>query len=111
MRVKEMIERLSLEVVAGGDNLDKDITWAYASDLLSDVMGNSKEGNVWITMQTHLNVVAVASLKDLAAIIMVTGNRPAADVLTRAEEEGVVILCTADSSFDTAGRLYRLLTE
>ena len=61
------------------------MTGGYCSDLLSDVMGNACEGEIWITLQTHKNIMAVAALKEVAAILLVKGLRPAAEVLTLAE--------------------------
>lgn len=111
MKVKELAERLNLEVIAGSSGLDREITWAYMSDLLSDVMGNSREGHLWITMQTHINVVAVAALKDHSAVVMVSGNRPPAEVAAKAEEEGMPLLCTSEPAFDIAGKIFSLLSR
>lgn len=111
MKVKELAENMNLEVVAGSSGLDREITWAYMSDLLSDVMGNSREGHIWITMQTHINVVAVATLKDHSAVVMVSGNRPPDDVIAKADEESMPLLCTAEPAFDIAGKIFQLLTR
>jgi predicted transcriptional regulator len=111
MKVKELAERLNLEVMAGSSGLDREITWAYMSDLLSDVMGNSREGHLWITMQTHINVVAVATLKDHSAVVMVSGNRPPGEVAAKAEEEGLPLLCTEEPAFDIAGKIFLLLSR
>jgi shikimate kinase len=86
--------------------LNRQVTGAYAGDLLSDVIANSMAGNVWITMQVHVNIVAVAALKELSAIILVNGRRPSEDTLQRAHEEKVAILSAADQAFKVAGRLY-----
>ena len=72
-------------------------------------MGNSKEGQVWITLQTHKNVMAIASLKDLAAVILVKGFKPDEDMAKQSNEEGVPVLRTTESTFDLAGKLYELL--
>jgi predicted transcriptional regulator len=69
-----------------------------------------KEGNLWITRQTHQNIVAVASLKDLAGIVLVQGKEPDADALEKASKEGIPILVTELSSFNVAGKLYTLLS-
>ena len=74
MRITEITEKLDLKVLSGHNGLSNEITGGYVSDLLSDVMGNAKEGQIWITLQTHQNIIAVASLKDLAAIIIVKGS-------------------------------------
>ncbi|HDO25981.1 MAG TPA: serine kinase, partial [Nitrospirae bacterium] len=89
--------------------LENEVKGAYVSDLLSDVMGNSKDGDVWVTLQTHYNIIAVAGLKNLAGIIIV-GNRPVQDeILQKAESENVTILVTSLTAFETAGKLYQLL--
>ena len=67
---------------------DRAVKGAYASDLLSDVMGKASEGDVWITMQTHKNIIAVASLKEIAAILIVNGGKPDEDTLAAAASEG-----------------------
>ena len=79
------------------------------SDLLSDVMGNAREGEVWITLQSHLNVVAIASLKELAAIVLVKGIEPDEQVIRKASEEGIPILGTSKETFETAGKLFQIL--
>ena len=71
MKVRELVEKLNLKVVSGENGLDRDIDGCYVSDLLSDVMGNAEMGNVWVTLQTHKNVMAIASLKELACVILV----------------------------------------
>lgn len=78
----------------------------YASDLLSDVMANAQDGDAWITLQRHVNTVAVAQLRSLAAIVIVNGRQPEADVLERAAAHDVAIVTTALTAFDAAGRLY-----
>ena len=81
------------------------------SDLLSDVMGFASEGELWITLQSHLKVVAIASLKELAAIILVKGIEPDEQVLSKASEEGIPILGTSNETFETAGKLFQMLNK
>ncbi len=109
MKVKELVEKLDLQIFCGEENLDNEIKGGYASDLLSDVMGFAKEGHVWVTLQTHKNVIAIASLKELAAIVLVKGNKPEPDMLEQAKEEGIPVLGTAEQTFETVGRIYSLL--
>jgi predicted transcriptional regulator len=111
MKLRELIKRAGLEIVAGETGLDKEVSSGYTSDLLSDVMGNSCEGQIWITMQTHMNVIAVASLKDHAAVITVSGNRPAIEVVEKAAAEGVTLLATLDDAFTISGKIYMILRE
>ena len=108
MTVKEMIGQLGLECLVEA-NLDTEITGAYASDLLSDVMGNARSGQVWITMQTHKNVTAIASLKDIPAVIIVRDGIPDDDMLEHARDEDICILVSHDPTFQVCGKLYALL--
>lgn len=111
MKLNEIVKDLSLTIRTGKDGLQNEISGAYVSDLLSDVIGHSMAGNVWITLQTHLNIVAVAGLKNLAGIIIVSSRPIQEDVLRKAEEERVTIMTTPLSAFEAAGRLYQLLRK
>ena len=108
MTVKEIIEKLDLRCFHEA-NLDTEVTGAYASDLLSDVMGNARSGQVWITMQTHKNVSAIASLKDIPAVILVRGSQPDEDMLEHAKDEEICILVSQDATFQVCGKLYALI--
>jgi len=99
MNLKDLAERLSLSVLQPLGNFDVTVTGGYTGDLLSDVMGNAKERNIWITCQTHENIVAVARLKNLAAIILVNGRKPEDSALGKARDERVIILSTPESAF------------
>jgi len=109
MKTTDIVKALGLKVYSGQNALNAEVTGGYVSDLLSDVMGNAQEGQVWITLQTHKNIMAVASLKDLPAIILVKGLRPDQDTLLKSEEEGLPILGTDLNTFEICGRLYELL--
>jgi hypothetical protein len=109
MKLADIIKELELVVYHGGNKLDKEVSGAYVSDLLSDVMGHAREGNIWITLQAHLNVVAIASLKELSAIILVKGIQPGLGVREKAMEEDIPLLGIRDNTFETAGRLYEML--
>ena len=108
MTVKEIIDQLGLQCLNEA-NLDTEVSGAYASDLLSDVMGNARSGQVWITMQTHKNVSAIAALKDIPAVIIVRGGVPDDDMLEHAKEEDICILVSQDATFQVCGKLYQLL--
>ncbi len=88
--------------------LDADITRAYASDLLSDVLANAPSGGILITIQVHLNVIAVASHAGLHGVIFACGRTPEPDVIGRAAEEGLALYVSGADTFDLAGRLYEL---
>ena len=109
MTVRDLVEQLDLKVLAGSHGIDKEVTGGYVSDLLSDVMGHADAGQVWITLQSHKNVMAIASLKDLAAVILVAGNQPEADMAAQSEQEGIPVLGTDLSCFEITGKLYERL--
>jgi predicted transcriptional regulator len=106
MKVSELVEKYGLKVFAGEQGLNNEISGGYVSDLLSDVMGNAAENEVWITLQTHQNVMAIASLKDLAAVILVKGFEPDEDTLERSRDEGIPLLGTDKGTFEMAGKLF-----
>jgi serine kinase of HPr protein (carbohydrate metabolism regulator) len=109
MTVAQLVEKLNLKVLCGSQGLHKTITGGYVSDLLSDVMGNANEGCVWVTLQTHKNVIAIASLKDLSAVIMVNGLQPDADTIVHSESESIPILGTTEKTFEITGKLYNFI--
>ncbi len=111
MKVSEIVNLLSLEVFSGEKGLDKEISGGYVSDLLSDVMGNSDEGQIWVTIQTHLNVMAIASLKEMAAVLLANGAKPNEDTLQKSNEEDIPIIGTSESTFEIVGKLYSILNE
>ncbi|MDH7577906.1 MAG: DRTGG domain-containing protein [Bacillota bacterium] len=109
MTVEEVVEVLGLTVRSGAAKLDKQVSGVYVSDLLSDVMANAREGNIWITLQIHPNVIAVATLLNLSTVIISRGAEPEAATLAKAEAEGIPVLTTSEPTFEVAGRLYQLL--
>jgi len=111
MTIRQLAEELGFRVYTGKSDLDRKVTGAYVSDLLSDVMGYAREGQVWITLQSHMNVVAIASLQELAAIVLVKGIEPDKQVLNKATAEGIPVLGTTCQTFETAGKLFQLLNS
>ena len=109
MKLSEVVEKLSLDVKTVNDSLTQEVTGVYVSDLLSDVMANSKDGNLWITLQTHLNIVAVAGLKNLSGIIIVNNRQPEKEITEKAQSENVTIMTTSLPAFEVAGKMYQML--
>ncbi len=109
MNLAAIVKELNLRVVSGAERLDAEVAGGYVGDLLSDVMANSKEGDVWITRQIHQNIVAVASLKDHAGIILIQGADPAPDTVEKARKEGIPIMVANMPGFETIGRVYNLI--
>jgi hypothetical protein len=103
--LKEIIETLNLETVSSLSTASRLVVGGYAADLLSCAMKGAKKDYVWVTLQSHLNVVAVASLLDLAGVIITEGNRPDPETVARAEKEGVVLLVTPKATFTVVGEL------
>jgi len=106
MTVTDLARLLDGAIVGPADACGREVRGGYASDLLSDVMANAQDGDAWITMQRHVNTVAVAQLKNLAAIVIVNGRQPEAEMAARAAEHGVAVVTTPLPAFDAAGRLH-----
>jgi ferredoxin len=108
MTVKDLVERLDLQVVAGQKGLDRQVEDGYCGDLLSEIMANAPQSCVWLTIQGHQNIVAVAVLRDIAAIMVTGGQTPDDETLQKANEEKIPILLWPDSAYQLAGRLYAM---
>jgi serine kinase of HPr protein (carbohydrate metabolism regulator) len=108
MKLTELIQKLNLSVRSAKEDLGREISGGYASDLLSDVLANSKEGNIWITLQIHQNIVAVASMKDLAGIVLVNGREPEPETVKKAEAENIPVMVSKLPTFELVGKLYNL---
>lgn len=108
MRLVDIINSLELEVLTPDVSLDGPVSAGYAADLLSCVMARARDGTLWITLQTHPNVVAVGSMLNLAGVIVTEGSHVPNDTIARAIEEGVPLLTTAATTYSIAGRLMAL---
>jgi predicted transcriptional regulator len=109
MKITDIITKLDLRVLSGHNGLTNDVSGGYVSDLLSDVMGSAKEGDIWITLQTHQNIIAVGALKDISAIIIVKGFIPEKDTIEKSNIENIPLLSTELDTFNITGRLFELL--
>ena len=109
MQLDELVRKLGLRVCCAEGSLGRDVRGGYVGDLLSDVMANSREGDLWVTRQVHQNIVAVASLKELAGIVLIQGSEPAPDTAAKAGAEGIPILVTDLPAFEIVGRIYQLI--
>lgn len=106
MRVRDLVERFNLEVEAGESGLDREVQLGHCGDLLSEVIANAAKGAVWITVQGHQNIVAVAVLRELAAVVIASGNRPDQETLAKADAEGIPILTYSGQTYDLVGQFY-----
>ena len=108
MKLKDLAERQGWELKTRNVPVEAEVKTGYASDLLSDVLANSIEGDLWVTRQTHLNIVAIAVMRDLSGILLVNGVEPDPDTVEKAAEKMVPIFRTSFSAFEAVGRLYQM---
>lgn len=108
MTLKEVVAKLALSVCAASHGLDVEVTGGYACDLLSHVIAKARRGNLWVTIQAHPNIVAVASLTELAGIIVTEDVQLDPITVEKAEEEEIPILTTGSSTFTVVSKLAAL---
>ena len=108
VNVKKIKELFKLEIAAGQSGLDREVEGCYCGDLLSDVMGNAPSNSLWLTVQSHQNILAVAVLRELAGIILVNSVVPDEETKQKAKDENIPILCSPLPAYQLAGELYML---
>jgi hypothetical protein len=109
MQLQEIIQNLDLKVLTKEQDFSEvPVTSGYCSDLLSCVMTGAKPEGVWITLMAHSNIIAVAALLDLSAIIITENAQPDSDTISKANDKGVILLSTPVSNFTTVGQLWEL---
>jgi serine kinase of HPr protein (carbohydrate metabolism regulator) len=109
MTLHEIIERLNLVPLTEEKNYKEIIpTMGYASDMLSCVMVGALNKGLWITLQAHVNIVAVAALLDLSAVIITEGAKPDATTISKANEQQITLLSSPESSFSISGKLWEI---
>jgi predicted transcriptional regulator len=108
MTLRELLDILPLENLGNESDLDRSPKGGYVGDLLSNVMRFAKEGNIWITVQTHINVIAVATLVGICCIIFPCGVKPSEETIAKAREEHIALLSTELDAFTICGKIYEL---
>lgn len=109
MNLQEIINKLDLKILTQGkDFASVPVKNGYCSDLLSCVMTGASPEGVWITLMAHNNIVAVAALLDLSAIIITENAQPDPETIERANQKGVTMLSTPVDNFGTVGKLWEL---
>ena len=88
------------------DLAEASVTSCYISDLLSDVLANAQPGMLWVTIHTHRNVVSVASMKDIAAVLFTCGRKPEEAIIAEAVQAGLLLLSTPLTTYEAAGKLW-----
>lgn len=109
MKVKEFAEQLKMEILTGEKGLEKEIKGMYICDLLSWVMAHAKAKSAWITIQTHVNIVAVALLAEISCIIIPEDAKLDEEAKKKADEEGIPILSFTGTSYEAAITLYEMM--
>lgn len=108
MNLSKIVEKLKLEIIAGYNNEERNVKGVYIGDLLSLVMAKADVDDVWITIQTHVNIIAVATLVELSSIIVVEGMEIDEDTIKKANESKTPILKTSLSAYELACKLKEL---
>lgn len=103
MKLKDLIEKTGLKILTNMD--DKDVDGVFISDMLSDVMANAQAGNLWLTVQTHSNIVSAANLIDVSAIVVTLGKEVSQKTIDLANRYHVVILSSNESSYNLTKKL------
>ena len=106
MKLREVQEILKADVIVGKEKLDMEVKTAFGADLMSDVLAFAKAGSLLLTGLTNTQVIRIANVLDIAAIILVRGKKPTAETIGLAKELQIPILTTKYILFETAGRLY-----
>ena len=102
MKVSELAERLSLNLKAGADGTHKEASGCYIGDLLSLAMARVEKDNVWITIQTNINTIAVASLSEAGCIILPEGLSPDENTAKKADTEGIPVFSSEKTAYELA---------
>jgi hypothetical protein len=108
MKIREMAAILGAEI-CHDEFEDTNLTGAYTSDLLSDVMANAKDGGTLITIQAHKNTVAVATLVNISVIVICNWRPLADDMLEAAKDEGIAVIRTRENQFTVSGKIWEML--
>lgn len=108
MTVKELMEQMDLKLLTPQADLSAQVSVGYTCDLLSWVMSHGAQGMAWITVQTHMNVVAVASLLEMSCVIIPESIQVPDDVAAKADEEGVALLSSECTAYELCGRMREL---
>jgi len=109
MTLQEIIQKLGLTVYTEPQNFSSTHpSGGYAADLLSCVMASAKPDTLWVTLQAHINIVAVAALTEICAIIISEGSVPDPDVIEKANAQGIILLGSQASTYQMAGKLWEM---
>ena len=103
MTVAEVIELIEAKDMTPETDKNAEVSCGYTCDLLSWVMAHGAAGMAWVTVQTHMNVVAVAALAEMACVILPENIDMPKDILAKAEEEGLRVLKSPLTAYSICG--------
>ena len=108
MKVSELVKELNLTVLTNKDFADREVKGCYVGDLLSWVMGRAEQDCAWITIMSNINIVAVAALVDMACVILAEGVAVDAEVIAKANSQGIILLSADGNSYETAVKIHHI---
>lgn len=108
MKLSDVLQKLNGEILCKGDE-NREITGVIVGDLLSHIIGEAREGEAWITIQIHLNVSAVAVLKELPLIVIASGRQPSEELLSKCTEENIAIVSLKVPAYNACVALHSIL--
>ena len=109
MNLQEIINHLNLTVLTNPQDFTSiQPEGGYTSDLLSCVMAGAKSNYLWVTLQAHINIVAIAALLEIAAIVITENAKPDAATISKANEQGIILLSTPKPTFEIDGKLWEM---
>ncbi len=107
MKVHELMDVLEAQNAVEGADVNAEVTCGYTCDLLSWVLAHGKQGMAWMTVQTHVNVVAVAVLMEMACVILPEGVELEEASLKKARDEGLTVLMSGKTAYELCGLMDR----
>lgn len=114
MKLKKILDTLPVKILNGENLFEQsefdalEIKGCYIGDLLSNVMGHAQTGDLWLTVQTHQNVVAVAQLLNLGGVVFLEGHWPQEETIAKARQEKIPLFSTKENAYEFARHLYKL---
>ena len=105
MKVSELARLIDAKSLTPGVQEDKEVRCGYTCDLLSWVMAHGAEGMAWVTVQIHMNVIAVAALAEMACVVLPENIEMPAEILKKAADEGLRVLKSPLTAYTICGRM------
>ena len=109
MNVKELVQKLDLEFISDAGNMDAYVEGAFAGDLLSHAMSSVEKGNVWVTVQTNLNILAIASLTEASCIIVASSMNISEETIQKAKDEGICLFRSKDNTYELCNKIGEII--